>query len=350
MKLSEIAELLGGVLERGSPNTKITDVAGPYDAGPSDIAFVSEAQYLRAFRNSNAGCVLVAPELAIKDAIPESTAVIRVNEASAAFEKLVDIFACKPPEYKPGVHPSAVVSKKASIDAAASVGPLCIVSDEASVGAGTTLVGGVFVGRGATIGADCVIHPGVTLREHVAIGDRVIIHPGTVIGSDGFGFKMDKDGKHCKIPQKGKVVVEDDVEIGACVAIDRARFAKTVIGSGTKIDNLVHIAHNVTIGENCLLIAQVGIAGSAHIGRSVILAGQAGVDGHISVGDGARVAGKAGVTADIEPGATVSGYPAWSHMKEKRVRAASRKLPELLKELQKLKERVEQLECASEDD
>jgi UDP-3-O-[3-hydroxymyristoyl] glucosamine N-acyltransferase len=212
------------------------------------------------------------------------------------------------------------------------------------------LVAGVFVGRGARVGSECLVHPNVTLREDVEIGDRVVIHSGTVIGSDGFGFETAEDGKHAKIPQKGNVVVEDDVDIGACVTIDRARYARTVIGKGTKIDNLVHIAHNVTVGEDCLLVAQVGIAGSSHIGRSVILAGQAGVDGHLCVGDGVRVAGKAGVTSDIEPGVTVSGYPARPHMKEKRVRAASRKLPELLKELEKLKKKVEQLERASEDD
>jgi len=350
MKLSDITQIVGGILERGSPDTDITDVAGPYEAGPSEIAFVCAAQYLRAFRHSKAGCVLAPPGFDLEDAVPETTAVIRVEEAAGAFQKLVDAFASTPVRYEPGIHASAVVSRSASIDPAASVGPLCIVGDGATIGTGTVLAGGVFVGRDASIGSDCLIHPNVTLREHVRIGDRVIIHSGTVIGSDGFGFEMDEDGRHNKIPQKGKVVVEDDVEIGACVAIDRARFAKTVIGRGTKIDNLVHIAHNVTIGENCLLVAQVGIAGSSHIGRSVILAGQAGVDGHLSVGDGARVAGKAGVTSDIEPGLTVSGYPAWSHMKEKRVRAASRKLPELLRDMEKLKKRVEQLERASEDD
>jgi UDP-3-O-[3-hydroxymyristoyl] glucosamine N-acyltransferase len=350
MKLSEITQMVAGILERGSPDADITDVAGPYDAGPSEAAFISAAQYLSAFRHSKAGCVLAPPEVALDDDIPETAAVIRVQDAAVAFGKLVDIFAGPPVRYEPGIHATAVVSHTASIDPSASVGPLCIVCDGVAVGSGTVLAGGVFVGRDARIGSDCLIHPNVTLRERVRIGERVVIHSGTVVGSDGFGFETDENGRHSKIPQKGTVVVEDDVEIGACVAIDRARFAKTVIGRGTKIDNLVHIAHNVTIGENCLLVAQVGIAGSSHIGRSVILAGQAGVDGHLSVGDGARVAGKAGVTSDVEPGVTVAGYPAWPHMKEKRIRAASRKLPELLKDMENLNKRVEQLERASEDD
>lgn len=345
MNVGEIAELIGGTLERGSPETQITDVAGLYDAGPCEVAFITSKGYLEALKLTKAGCLLVPADLTLGgDDLAGSVAVVRVENPAGAFEKLVDIFAGEPVQYEPGVHPSAVVAGTASIDPSATVGPLCVIGEEALVGPGAVLVGGVFVGNGVQIGEGSLIHPNVTLREYVTVGDRVVIHSGSVLGSDGFGFEADEAGRHHKVPQKGRVVVEDDVEIGACVAIDRARFAKTVIGRGTKIDNLVHIAHNVTIGEDSLLVAQVGIAGSSHIGRSCILAGQAGVGGHLSVGDGVRVAGKAGVTSDVEPGVTVAGYPAWPHMKEKRVQAAARRLPELLKDVRELKKRIKQLE------
>jgi len=348
MKVGEIVKLVGGELEKGSPETEITDVAGLYDAGPADVAFIVSERYFKAARESKAGCLLAPHGLELN--VNESIAVVRVEDPAAAFEKLVGIFARESVRYEPGVHPSAVVADGAVVVETAHIGPLCIISDEANIGPRAVLIAGVFAGKGVEVGEESLIYPNVTLREYVTVGKRVIIHSGSVLGSDGFGFETDEEGRHRKIPQKGRVVVRDDVEIGACVTIDRARFAKTVIGRGTIIDNLVHIAHNVTVGENSILVAQVGIAGSSHIGRSVILAGQAGIDGHLSVGDGARVAGKAGVTSDIEPGTTVAGYPAWPHMKEKRARVAFRKLPEILRELEGLKKRIETLEQAAKND
>jgi UDP-3-O-[3-hydroxymyristoyl] glucosamine N-acyltransferase len=342
MKVSEIAELVGGKLERGSSGAEISGVGGLYDAGPSEAAFIASSRYIHAASTTDAGCLLAPPGLDLS--LPESVAIVRVKDPAAAFEKLVDAFGNEPVRYEPGVHPSAVVAGSASIDGTASIGPLCIICDEAVIGPHAVLVGAVYVGKGARVGEKSLIYPGVTLREYVTVGNRVIIHSNSVLGSDGFGFETDRDGKHHKLPQKGTVVVEDDVEIGACVTIDRARFARTLIGRGAMIDNLVHIAHNVTIGQNSILVAQVGIAGSTHIGSSVILAGQAGVDGHLSVGDGVRVAGKAGVTSDVEPGVTVAGYPAWGHMKEKRARVAFRRLPELFREIEELKKRIKQLE------
>lgn len=351
MDVGEIAALVGGTLERGSSEKEIKGVGGLYDAEPSDIAFVTSSRYLGALRTTRAGCVLAPPAMELTDDCPPAAvSVIRVEDPREAFEKLVDLFGSEAPGYEEGVHPSAVVSETASVDPSASVGPLCVISDGAAVGPGTVLVGSVFVGAGVKIGEKSLIYPNVTLRERVEIGDRAVIHSGTVLGSDGFGFETDEDGRHHKIAQRGRVIVQDDVEIGACVAVDRARFARTVIGRGTKIDNLVHVAHNVTIGEDCLLVAQVGIAGSSHIGDSVILAGQVGIDGHLSVGDGVRVAGKAGVTSDVEAGLTVAGYPAWPHMKEKRMRAAARRLPELIKEIEELRKRIERLEHTTEND
>lgn len=350
MKISEIAEFLHGKIEKGSPDADIAGVAGLYDACETDISFIASGRYLRALKTTSAGCVLIGPDMELEEGdVPESAALIRIENPAAAFEKVVDRFAPPPVQYEPGIHPSAVVAPTASVDQTASVGPLCVVCEDAVIGPRAVLVAGVFVGKGSRVGEGSLIYPNVTLREYVVIGKEVIIHSCSVLGSDGFGFEADSAGHHQKVSQKGTVLVGDNVEIGACVTIDRARFAKTLIGSGTKIDNLVHIAHNVTIGEDSLIVAQVGIAGSSHIGRSVILAGQAGVDGHLSVGDGARVAGRAGVTRDLEPGLTVAGYPAWGHMKEKRVRAAVRKLPELLKEIRELTKRIEQLERASKN-
>jgi UDP-3-O-[3-hydroxymyristoyl] glucosamine N-acyltransferase len=347
MKVGEIVKLVGGQLDSGSPEMEISDVGGLYDAGPTEIAFAVSERYLKAVEATKAGCLLAPHGLELD--VAESVAIVRVKEPVVAFEKLVDIFVRESVQYEPGVHTTAVIAKGAAVDKTAHIGPLCIIQENTVIGHGTVLVAGVYVGKGVKIGENSLIYPNVTLREYVTVGKRVTIHSGSVLGSDGFGFETDKDGKHHKIPQRGRVVVEDGVEIGACVTIDRARFAKTVIGGGTIIDNLVHIAHNVTVGEDSILVAQVGIAGSSHIGRSVVLAGQAGVDGHLSVGDSVRVAGKAGVTSDVEPGATVAGYPAWPHMKEKRARVVFRKLPELLKELDKLRKRIEALEQAAKN-
>ncbi len=345
MKVGEIVNFVGGTLERGSQATRITGVGGLYDAGPADIVFVSSQRYLSALGKTSAGCVLALPGLDLESCgLGEAVAVVRVEDPQSAFEKLVGLFAPEPPVYEPGIHPGASIAPSASVDKTAHVGPHCVIAEEALIGPRASLVAGVYVGKGSTVGEGTLIYPNVSVREYVKIGKEVIIHSGSVLGSDGFGFTTDSDGKHHKIPQRGTVVVGDCVEIGACVTIDRARFARTVIGSGTKIDNLVHIAHNVTVGEDSLLIAQVGIAGSSHIGRSVILAGQAGVDGHLCIGDGVRVAGGAGVTSDIAPGLTVAGYPAWPHIKEKRMRVATRKLPKVLREVKELRKRLEEFE------
>jgi len=351
MKVGDIAKLVSGRVESGDAAKEITDVAGLYDAGLSDIVFVSSPRHLEILVKNHAGCVLAPPDLELDFSDnSQAPAVIRVDKPAEAFEKVVDTFATGLPVFEAGVHPSSVIAMNAQIDPSAHVGPLCIVEAGAKIGPDCILSGSVFVGAGCSIGEATRIYPNVTLREFTWVGKRVIIHSGSVLGSDGFGFETGPDGRHSKLPQKGRVVVEDDVEIGACVAIDRARFARTVIGRGTKIDNLVHIAHNVTIGEDSLLVAQVGIAGSSHIGHSVILAGQAGIDGHISLGDGVRVAGMAGVTSDVEPGQTVAGYPAWSHMKEKRVRVVTRKLPEMLKEIRELRKRISELEQKTKHD
>jgi len=218
-----------------------------------------------------------------------------------------------------------------------------VIAEEVTVGENTRIGPFVYIGRDTEIGRDCLIYPNVTIREGTVIGDRVIIHSGTVIAADGFGY-VAVDGKRVKIPQTGTVCIEDDVEIGANVTIDRARFDKTVIGRGTKIDNLVMVAHNVNVGEDCVIVAQVGISGSTEIGRNVILAGQAGVVGHIKIGEDARVTAQAGVTKSVPAGVTVSGTPARPIDQERKAVAATYRLPELLREVEELRERVKTLE------
>jgi UDP-3-O-[3-hydroxymyristoyl] glucosamine N-acyltransferase len=242
-----------------------------------------------------------------------------------------------------GVHKSALLGKDVKLGKNAALGAYVVVDDGAQIGDNAVIYPGCFIGRQAKIGNNVLIYPNVSIRERVSIGNNVIIHSGTVIGSDGFGF-VEVNGKHHKIPQVGTVEICDDVEIGANVTIDRARFDKTVIGRGTKIDNLVQIAHNVVIGENCLIVAQVGISGSTTIGNNVILAGQAGLVGHITVGDKARVTAKSGVIKSIPAGAMFAGYPARPFLENQKSHAHVHNLPKMFDLVKELKKKIESLE------
>jgi len=303
-------------------------------AGPSDLSFFRGGRYAKALRTTAAGAVLLPEKCRLET--PQNVTLLYVENIDEAIEKAAEILLPPPAEFRKGLrHETASIHPSATVDPTSHIGPFCVVEEGAVVGARSVLVANVYVGSEARIGADCLLWPGVVVRERCLIGDRVIIHPNTVIGSDGYGFRTEK-GAHQKLPQYGIVVVEDDVEIGACCTIDRARFDETRIGAGTKIDNLVHIAHNVRVGRNCLIVAQVGIAGSATVGDGVVLAGQAGVDGHVVVGSGAVVAGRAGVTKDIPEGAVVAGYPAQDRWKENRCRAALRRLAQILPRIERL--------------
>jgi UDP-3-O-[3-hydroxymyristoyl] glucosamine N-acyltransferase len=242
-----------------------------------------------------------------------------------------------------GIHPTAVIGKEVILGKDVAVEPYVVIDDHAVIEDSTIIYMGVYVGHHTRIGKDCLIYPHVTIRERVTVGDRVIIHSGSVIGSDGFGFSTVK-GAHHKIPQIGTVIIEDDVEIGANVTIDRARFDKTWIKKGTKIDNLVQIAHNVIIGENSVIVSQTGISGSTEIGNNVTLAGQSGIVGHITIGDNAVIAAQSGVTKSVPANTCVSGYPAKPHSKAKRINACLQRLPELFKSIVKLHERIGELE------
>jgi UDP-3-O-[3-hydroxymyristoyl] glucosamine N-acyltransferase len=343
LRVGELAKAVGGKLD-GDKSVVITGVSSIYDPIPGTLTLAAEKKYLKYLRETTASCVIIGKDLDLSAVrVKPGISIIRVENPVSAFEKAVQMILPAPVKYRRGIHKTAVISKTAKLSKNISLGPHCVLEDFSEVRDGSTLIAGVYVGRESKIGRDCLIYPNVTIRERVTVGDRVIIHSGSVLGSDGFGYRQE-GGRHVKIVQLGTVEIADDVEIGACVTIARARFARTFIGSGTKIDNLVHIAHNVVAGSDCLIIAQVGIAGSTKIGRGSIIAGQAGIDGHLELGESVRVAGKSGVTQNVRSGETVSGYPAQPHIREKRCRAAVRRLPELLPKVKELEERLNALE------
>jgi UDP-3-O-[3-hydroxymyristoyl] glucosamine N-acyltransferase len=243
------------------------------------------------------------------------------------------------PKPTAGVHPSAVVDPTASVAKSATIGPLCVIEAGAVVGERVHLQAQVFIGRNVSVGDDAWLMPGVTIATECRLGQRVRLQPGVVIGSDGFGYEF-MNGRHERVPQVGTVVIEDDVDIGANTAIDRARFSRTVIGEGTKIDNLVQIGHNVIIGRHCMLCGQVGISGSTKVEDYVVLGGQVGVAGHITIGKGTKAGGKTGITVDIEPGSFINGNPAMPYMLERKIAVLRPKLPELFRRVSALEEQI----------
>jgi UDP-3-O-[3-hydroxymyristoyl] glucosamine N-acyltransferase len=335
--LKEIAELIGGELV-GDSGIIITGVNGIREASASELTFVANPKYLALMESTHAAAVITSRQ--VKSA---TRPIIRTDNPSLAFTKVISLFAPAQERRPQGIHPTAILGKGVVLGKEVTLGPYVVIADAVSIGERTVIHTGCFIGEASRIGADALIYANVSIRERVSIGERVIIHSGAVIGSDGFGF-VNVEGKQHKLPQVGTIEIGDDVEIGANTAIDRARFGKTVIGSGTKIDNLVHIAHNVVVGENSLIIAQAGISGSTVLGKGVILAGQAGLVGHITVGDGAIVAAQGGVTKSIPANTMVSGYPARPHETAKKVNACVQNLPRLYETVRKLKERLGELE------
>lgn len=335
--VGEIAEIINGELS-GDASIFIKGCAGLKEAQEGDLSFVANPKYIPLAEVTQASALIIPRDLSV----PGKT-FIRVDNPSLSFSKIIAIFSTETMVPIKGIHPTAIVAKDVQLGQDVALGPFVVVESGSRIGDRTAVHAGVYVGRKTQIGKDCLIYPNVTIREGILLGDRIVIHSGTVIGSDGFGY-IQVEGKHHKIPQVGTVVVEDDVEIGACVTVDRARFDKTVIGRGTKIDNLVQIAHNVIIGEDCIIISQSGISGSVTIGKGVILAGQAGIAGHLTIGDGAIVAAKAGVSKSIAPHTQVTGYPARQIDKMMEVNAHVQLLPKYVKTIQDLKKRVDQLE------
>lgn len=321
LTLGEVAAAVGGTLE-GPADRVIRGVGGLEEAGPEHLSFLANPRYRAALASTRAGGVLVDAD----ETCPPHVACIRTKDPYAALVVVLSRLDPGPPQVV-GIHPSAVVDPSARLGESVGIGPHVVIGAGARVGARTRLAAGVVIGEGAALGADCYLHPNVVIGRGCIVGDRVQIHAGSVLGSDGFGYAP-LDGGYRKVPQLGVVVLEDDVEIGANACLDRATFGETRIGRGTKIDNLVQIAHNVAVGEHSALAAQSGVAGSTRLGKGVVLGGQAGLIGHIRIGDGARVAAQAGVIGSVPAGETVSGYPARPHRDALRVAATLRKLPE----------------------
>lgn len=334
--LREIAAMIDGEIV-GDKDTVVTGVCGIKEAKEGDITFVANPRYASLMSHTKASAIITS-----KDVKSAHKPIIRTENPSAAFAKMVSLMAPNEARMPKGIHPTAVIGDRVKIGRGVAIGPYAVIEDNVEIREDTILYAGVYVGHHTQIGKDCVIYPYVIIRERIVINNRVIIHGGTVIGSDGFGFSTVM-GVHHRIPQIGNVIIEDDVEIGANVTIDRARFDKTHIKKGTKIDNLVQIAHNVVVGEHSIIVAQSGISGSTVIGKNVTLAGQSGVIGHITIGDNAVVAAQAGVTKSIPPRTCVSGYPAKPHRIAKRINACVQNLPELYKKVKALEEELEKL-------
>jgi len=340
--IAQIAERLQGILE-GAGNAEIRSAAGIRYATEGDITYVAQARYAGDADHTRASAIIVGKDWSRPATIP----LIKVDHPEAAFDLVAKWFSPPAVVYQPGIHPTAILSPDAVIGKDVHIGPYCVIGSEASVGDRTVLVGHNFIADGASIGEDGLIYPLVSIREYVKIGCRVIIHNGAVIGSDGFGYHADARNIRTKIPQIGIVEIGDDVEIGANTTIDRARFGKTSIGNGVKIDNLVMVAHNVVVGNHSVLIAQTGIAGSTTIGNHVIIAGQAGLAGHIDIGDGTVISAQSGVTKDIPPKAFVMGFPAMPKQQFYMNQANINRLPELKKRVAELEARIQKLETGN---
>jgi len=303
--LAELAALTGGILENGDPNFPISGAAAVTDATAAQVTFLGNARYLPALKQSQAAAAFV-PHDFTEQVLP---ALIKVANPSLAFAQALEKFAPAPVAYAPGIHPTAIIGPDVTLGEAVSIQPYAVIERGSTIGPGSVIGAHVFIGQETVLGSQCHIHPHVSIRERALIGSRVIIHSGTVIGSDGFGYEFSA-GRHVKIPQTGCVQIDDDVEIGANVTIDRARFGRTWIQEGTKIDNLVQIAHNVVVGRHSIIVSQTGISGSSKLGQYVTLAGQVGLVGHIEIGDRVIVAAKSGVSKNIPSGETWFGYPA----------------------------------------
>jgi UDP-3-O-[3-hydroxymyristoyl] glucosamine N-acyltransferase len=332
MRLLELAALVGAAITEGTGDIEITGVASLQEAREGDVTFFGNPRYLAQLRASKASAAIV-PQ-GFDEAI--APVLLRVENPSAAFAAAVAAFAPVESPAPVGVHPSAFVDPGATLASGVSVGPLSVIEAGAVIGEGSVIGSGCLIGREVRIGSGCRLYPGVIIRERCILGDRVILQPGAVIGSCGFGYEL-REGRHVKIPQTGIVEIGNDVEIGANTTIDRARFGRTVIGEGSKIDNLVQIAHNVQVGSHTIICSQVGIAGSTRVGSYVTLAGQVGLAGHLEIGDKAIIGAQSGLSKNVPPESMVIGAPA-KPMKEWKQNNF------YISQLGKLFERVKELE------
>jgi UDP-3-O-[3-hydroxymyristoyl] glucosamine N-acyltransferase len=339
LKLREIADRLHCRLEGASGDVEVVRVNGIEQAGPGDLTFVANPRYHGLLGSTRASAVILGHD----DEGRAPCAVLRSDNPYRSFADAVSLFY-KPDTPATGIDRLSSIAADVTLGAGVSVGPFVTIGAGATVGARTVIHSNVVIGARARVGDDCIVHPHVTIRERVSVGNRVILHSGAVLGSDGFGYARQADGSHLKIPQYADVVIEDDVEIGANTTIDRPSVGETRIRAGTKIDNLVQIAHGVSIGRRLLLAAQVGIAGSTVIEDDVVLAGQVGVSGHLRVGRGVVATAQTGIPSSLEDGEFVSGYPAIANRDWRKSSAVFRKLPQLKKRIAQLEARIAELE------
>jgi len=338
LTIQEIIELTGAKLVQGEMDQTISSVASLDEASLEEISFLGNEKYYQDFLATKAGAVFVPVGLPDQ---PREPVLLEIENPSLAFGEVVKILATKQRTVSSGVHPTAyiaddvVINKdKVCIKANVVIESGCEIGDGSEIGAGTVIC------EGSKLGENCLLHSNVNVREHTQIGDRVTLQPGCVIGSCGYGYEL-VDGKHEKVDQVGIVVLGNDVEIGANTTIDRARFGKTVIGKGTKVDNLVQIGHNVQIGKHCLVISQTGLAGSCKLGNYVTVAAQSGVAGHLKVGDRAILAGRSGVTKSLKGGAVYAGFPARPMREDTKKQAYTAKIPQLIKDVKLIKKKLE---------
>ncbi len=342
LTLAQIAQLVGGSV-RGNASLELTGIAPLSKATATEIAWLSHPRFVSQLAASKAAAVLASPACDLS-----GTPAVLCPNIDKAIAQVIGAFAPPLPSPAQGIHTHASVDASAVIGQRVAIGPFVVVGQNATIGDESVLHPGVHVGDGSTIGANCRIWDNVVIREGCSIGNRVTIHPNTVVGADGFGYYF-SDAQHNKIPHPGGVIIDDDVEIGACSCVDRSKTGHTRIGRGTKIDNLVQVAHNVEIGAGCLLCAQVGVAGSTRLGNHVVLGGQVGVRDNIVLNDAVMVAACSCVPQDVEAGARLAGIPATDSRQFIREKTSLKKLPELLTQIRELYKRVEKLEAATDD-
>jgi UDP-3-O-[3-hydroxymyristoyl] glucosamine N-acyltransferase len=345
LSASEIAEIVQAQATRGATTETVRAIASLSSARPGDLSFLGNPKYKPEVAATAASVVLLPLEY---DGAPKANQIfLLVEKPSIGLARLCSrLEQLLWPKPTPGIHPSAIIADTARIASSATIGPLCVIEAGAVIGERTHLQAQCFIGRGVRIGADCWFMPGVKIAPECVLGERVRVQPGAVIGSDGFGYEF-VAGRHEKVPQVGRVVIHNDVEIGANATLDRARFSETIIGEGTKIDNLVQIGHNVIIGKHCLVCAQAGFSGSSVTEDYVVIGGQAGIAGHLTIGRGCKVDGQTGVNSDLEPGSSVKGSPCLPYSLEQRVNVLRKRLPELFKRVDALEEAINKSSAAS---
>lgn len=331
---AELVSLLAPRATRGATTATIRNIAALKDARPGDLSFLGNPKYKPEVAATRASVVLLPADFEGEPTADQLWLLVE-NPSAALATLCARLEAALWPRPAAGVHPSAIVDPSAKIDPTATVGPLCVIEAGATIGPRTVLHAQVFIGRAARVGAECWFMSGVHLATETLVGDRVRLHAGVVLGSDGFGYES-STGKHVKIPQIGQVVIDDDVEIGANTTIDRARFSRTSVGRGTKIDNLVMIGHNVVVGRHCIICAQVGISGSTTLEDYVVLGGQAGVAGHLTIGKGAKADGQTGINTTLAPGTFWKGSPCLPYQLEQRINVLRQRLPDLFRKVDTL--------------